>query len=99
MARVLDREVTSYGDYQNGGYLLLNYRLSGTAQNYRSTLDLKTWLAQVSFSVQGVDYRRQCFASYPDGVLGVYLSASEAFRLMLRLRPRTTLFPYTTLFR
>jgi alpha-L-fucosidase 2 len=85
MARVLGREVTSYGDYQNGGYLLLNYRLSGTAQNYRRTLDLKAGLAQVSFSVQGVDYRRQYFASYPDGVLGVYLSASEAGRISLDL--------------
>ena len=45
--------------------------------NYRRELDLKTAIAKTTYSAGGVDYTREYFASYPDHVIVVHLTASE----------------------
>ncbi len=85
VAKALGREVTSYGDYQNFGYLRLNHQLSDQVSDYRRTLDLAAGMASVTFVAEGVSYKREYFASYPDGVIGVRLSANRPGKISLDL--------------
>jgi len=62
--------------YQPTAELRLTFNHSRT-QSYRRQLDLATATASVSYELGGVTYRRDCFASYPDRVIVVRLTASE----------------------
>lgn len=77
VAEQLGRPVKDYGNYQNFGSMVLNHVVNAEVENYRRELDLARGLASVTFSSEGVDYRREYFASYPDGVIVMRLSASE----------------------
>ena len=44
---------------------------------YRRSLDLETATVQTTFCLNGVTYRRQVIASYPDGVMAVRLTADR----------------------
>lgn len=77
VAEQLGRPVKDYGNYQNFGSVVLNHTVKAEVENYRRELDLAQGLASVTFSSEGVDYRREYFASYPDGVIVMRLSASE----------------------
>ncbi|MCR5743224.1 MAG: glycoside hydrolase family 95 protein [Lachnospiraceae bacterium] len=58
--------------------LKFEYSLNeGEAHDYRRDLDLKTAVASVSYSLQGVNYKREYFVSYPDNVLVVHISADK----------------------
>ena len=50
-------------------------------QDYRRQLDLTTATASVSYKVGSVSYQRDCFASYPDHVIVIRLTASEPGQL------------------
>jgi alpha-L-fucosidase 2 len=62
--------------YQPTAELRLNFNHSGT--NYRRQLDLTTATASVTYMAGGVTYQRGCFASYPDKVIVVRLTASQS---------------------
>jgi alpha-L-fucosidase 2 len=49
----------------------------GAASGYRRELNLDTAIAAVTFTYQGVEYRREVFASHPAGLVVVRLSASR----------------------
>ncbi len=51
---------------------------SGVPQDYRRELDLDTAIATTTFSIAGVEYTREVFASPVDDVIAVHLTASEA---------------------
>jgi alpha-L-fucosidase 2 len=72
MARPLRQET-----YQTCGDLLLTFDLPEQAQaeEYRRDLDLDAALATVSFTHEGVAYRREMFASYPDKLIVIRLTA------------------------
>ena len=65
-----------YGAYQNFGWLTLAY-LHGEAQGYRRELDLETAIAYVAYKADGASYNRQYFASYPDRVIALKISADK----------------------
>jgi len=65
-----------YGAYQNFGWLNFEY-LHGEAQGYRRELDLETAVANVVYKADGVNYKREYFASYPDRVVAVRISADN----------------------
>ncbi len=46
-------------------------------EDYRRTLDLETAIATVRYELDGVTFTRECFASHPDRVIVVRLTASE----------------------
>jgi alpha-L-fucosidase 2 len=46
-------------------------------RNYRRDLDLDTAIATVSYTVDGIDFKREVFASQPDQVIVVHLTASR----------------------
>jgi len=66
------------GQYQAFG--VLNITLGHDpkqATGYRRELDLRTGLHTVTYQHGGVTYRREAFASYPHGILGIRLSADK----------------------
>jgi alpha-L-fucosidase 2 len=63
--------------YQTVGDLLLSLAPSSFAQDYRRELDLDTGLATVQFRQDGVNYRREIFASAVDQVLVMRISADK----------------------
>ncbi len=67
-----------FGSYQVLGNLYID--LPGHDQgvsNYRRDLDIGTALAHVSYTVNGVDYRREYFCSHPGQVMVARLTASR----------------------
>ena len=62
---------------------------------YRRSLDLDTGIAAVEFTLGGVTYRREVFASYPANAIVVRLTASKpapevTAKLKQRTQPRST---------
>ena len=55
--------------------------------DYKRELDLRTAIASVSYTHEGVQYTREYFASYPDKAIVIYLSASGEGNLSFTLRP------------
>ena len=66
-----------YGSYQAFGEINLNFGLSGAPTAYTRDLDLTNAVANVDFTLNGVDYHREYFASYPDNVIAMKITASE----------------------
>ena len=62
--------------FQPVGNLVINTSHSG-ATNYKRELDLKKAIAKTTYVSGGVIYTREYFASYPDHVIVVRLTASE----------------------
>lgn len=85
-AELMGRQKKGYGHYQNFGYIRLAVEGEGEVSHYRRELDLANAVVRVSYRRGGVDYRREYFYSYPDGVLVARLSASEPGRINLRAR-------------
>lgn len=82
--------------YQALGDLLLDHvgATADAASDYRRTLDLDTALASVDYQLGHVRYRREAFASAPDDVIAVRLTADAPFDLDIRLasaQPDTTI--------
>lgn len=63
--------------YQTLGDLFLEFPGADAAENYRRTLDLETATASVSYRLNGVDFRREIFASAPAGIIVLHLTASQ----------------------
>ncbi|MBR5411765.1 MAG: glycoside hydrolase N-terminal domain-containing protein, partial [Fibrobacter sp.] len=63
--------------FQPVGDLVITTSHSG-ATNYRRELDLKTAIAKTTYSAGGVNYTREYFASYPDHVIVVHLTADKS---------------------
>jgi alpha-L-fucosidase 2 len=77
VAKELGRKTIGYGDYQNFGELILKLPSGAGVTGYRRELDLDNGLVRVSYVQGGVRYLREYFASYPDGVIVVRLSADQ----------------------
>ena len=63
--------------YQTIGNLNLTFPGHDNYSNYYRELDIENALFTATYSVNGVDYNREVFASKPDQVIAVKLSASE----------------------
>ncbi|MBE1489381.1 glycosyl hydrolase family 95 catalytic domain-containing protein [Plantactinospora soyae] len=82
VANRLGQPKSGFGSYNTFGDLTL--RLSedpGTVQDYRRELNIGRAIARVSYSDDGVRYTREYFASNPDNVLVVRLSADQPGRV------------------
>ena len=83
----LGKKIIGYGDYQTFGDVLLEFpAATGAVTNYRRELDLRNAIARVSFEREGVRYTREYFASYPDGVIVMKVSADRPGSIDLKLR-------------
>lgn len=73
------------GFYQPFGDVYLDFsRIK--AENYTRELNLNEGIHQVSFFSDGVNYQRECFASYPDKVIVLYLTASKKGMISGKIR-------------
>ncbi len=69
------------------GDLFLDFPFSAEeAENYRRSLDLRNALSSVSFSIDGVEYKRESFISHPDQVMVVKLTASDKGKITFDAR-------------
>ena len=69
--------------YQTVGDLLLAFPETGAPADYRRVLDLDTATASVSYTHEGVRFTREVFASAPDNVIAVRLTADKPGRISL----------------
>jgi alpha-L-fucosidase 2 len=93
VAQKLGHKVTGYGDYQTFGDLVLDFADSAVdeqaVRDYHRELDLSGAVVRVSYRVDDVDYSRDYFASYPDGVIVVYLRASAPGKISFNAHLQT----------
>src|SRR4051794_6885914 len=72
--------------YQPFGDLLLRSAGHEQATDYRRDLDLDAAVARTSYRVGDVKYERQVFASYPDGVIVVRVTADRPGKVSFTAR-------------
>ena len=75
--------------YQTVGDLLLTFPGVTTVGNYRRDLELATATARVSYTIGDVRFDREVFASAPDQVIVVRLTASQPGRISFDARMQT----------
>jgi len=77
IARLLGQPRRAYGDYQPFGELVLEGPQPVSVTKYRRSLNLGTAMHRVEFVADGIHYVRDCFASYPDRVIVVRVTADR----------------------
>jgi alpha-L-fucosidase 2 len=75
--------------YQPIGDILLTFPKVETAENYIRDLNLRTATASVKFTSNGTTYTRELFASYPDNVIVMRLTASKPGQINFKLSMQT----------
>jgi len=63
--------------YQPAGDLWIDQPVAGAATDYRRSLDLDTAIARTRFVADGTTYTRDVFATAPDGVIVVHVTADR----------------------
>ena len=89
--QITDKTLHNKGKYGKGGLtsfaeLYLDFN-QDDVQNYRRSLSLNEAIAHVSYEKGGVAYQREYFASYPDNVIVIRLTADQKGALSLTVRP------------
>ena len=74
-------------------YLHFNHTYSGVS-NYERDLILNDSTSHVSYDYNGVTYTREYFASYPDKVMVIKLTASGAGNLSFTLEPKIPYYAF-----
>jgi len=71
--------------YQPFGDLHFHFLELTNVPDYRRELDLDSAIASVTYSANGVTYRREAFASYPDQVIVLHFTASKPGQISFTL--------------
>ncbi|MET0571415.1 MAG: glycoside hydrolase N-terminal domain-containing protein, partial [Pedobacter agri] len=69
--------------YQPFGDLKLAFQHKGLATKYKRSLDLTTAIAHTNYTVAGVNYTREYFASQPNQAIVIHLSADKKASISL----------------
>ena len=72
--------------YNPAGDLFMFFDLDGEPEHYQRSLDLDRAVAETSFTVNGSQYKREVFASYPDSVIVVRLTTDAPQGLSFHAR-------------
>ena len=96
--QITDKTLHNRGMYGKGGLtsfaeLFLDFN-QDAIENYRRSLSLNEAIAHVSYEKDGVAYQREYFASYPDNVIVIRLTADQKGALSFTVRPE---IPYLEL--
>jgi alpha-L-fucosidase 2 len=75
--------------YETVGDLLLSFPAPGTVENYRRDLNLDTAVARVSYTAGGVTFTREIFASAPDQVIVMRLTADKPGQIFFTTKMQT----------
>lgn len=65
-------------DYQPFGDLYLNFKGTSSATNYKRELDLNTAISKTSYTLNGVNYTREYFASQPNQAIVIHIKADKS---------------------
>lgn len=89
------------GEYQPFGDVFLRFPAAhGACEDYRRELDLPTAMVTTCYRVGAVTFTREVFASHPDGVVVMRLTADQpgslTFNVALKDVPRRQLAPVAT---
>ena len=85
-AKVMSRPLAQM-PYQTVGDLALTFPQVDAVENYRRDLDLTTATAHVSYTSGGVTFWREVFASAPDQVVVIRLTANDIWHLRRDFTP------------
>ena len=66
-----------YGSFQTLGDLWIDFGKSDGYSDYHRELDLNSGVVNISYSQNGIKYKREIFASYPDRALVMHLTADR----------------------
>jgi alpha-L-fucosidase 2 len=72
--------------YQTLGDLHLQFSKLGKVSNYKRSLDLRTAVTTTEFEASGIKYKREIFASAPNQIIIIKLTASEKGKLSFSTR-------------
>jgi alpha-L-fucosidase 2 len=75
-----------YGCFQTLGDLWLDFGKTDSYENYQRELNLDRGIVKVNYEQDGINYRREVFASYPDRVLVVHLASDKKGALSFKVR-------------
>lgn len=75
-----------FGCFQTLGDLWIDFATNSKYSNYRRELDLSTGVARVTYMQDGITFRREYFASNPDHVMVMHLSADRPHSLSMTCR-------------
>jgi alpha-L-fucosidase 2 len=78
-------------NYEPLGDLLIEMEHGDDVASYKRLLDLDTGVSKVEYSVAGVRYKREVFASFPDDVIVVRITASQPGKVSATLRMKSLL--------
>lgn len=70
--------------YQPFGEVLLEFEDHDDAEQYKRVLDFNNAIAGVTYRCDGITYTREIFASYPDKVIAIHLTADTPGKLTFR---------------
>ncbi|WP_242132543.1 glycosyl hydrolase family 95 catalytic domain-containing protein [Aestuariivivens marinum] len=85
-------EFGDYGAQQTMGDFYIKLNHSGEPSNYKRSLDLKTGLAEVSYTVNNENYKRTYFGNYPSKVMVYHFESSVATNYEIRFKtPHATI--------
>ena len=73
-----------FGCFQTLGDLWIDFEKQSTYENYRRELDLEEAVVRVSYTQEGVHYKREIFVSQPDQLLVIKLSADKPGQLSFK---------------
>ena len=74
--------------YQNLANLILFFPKQDSVKNYKRWLDLENGVSTVSYQANGVNYKREVFASAPDQVIVIRITADKKASLSLKANLR-----------
>jgi alpha-L-fucosidase 2 len=74
-----------FGCFQTLGDIWLDFEKNDEFENYHRELNLDRGIVIVSYRQDGINYRREIFASYPDRVLVMHLTADKPASLNFRV--------------
>ncbi|NMC04604.1 MAG: glycoside hydrolase family 95 protein [Candidatus Lokiarchaeota archaeon] len=73
--------------YQTLGYWDIELdKQQAMATNYARSLDLSTGVVTIRYELDGAEYTRECFCSYPDNVVALHMTVSSGKRLSCTAR-------------
>jgi alpha-L-fucosidase 2 len=67
-----------YGSFQTLGDLWIDFEKESSYENYSRELDLEDAVVRVSFTQDGIQYKREIFVSEPDQLMVIQLTADKA---------------------
>lgn len=71
--------------YQTAGNILISADSTGAVENYRRELILETGIARTTYTIGGINFTREVFASAPDNVIVIRIEADQKKSLNLKI--------------